>query len=984
MSKFFGGGFRVALVMLLLCSLCVSLLSDDAQAEVSAGGEVAVFGGGDRTEMFAMTVDGSNNIYAGGTWSGTTDFDPGAGTANLTADNSEDGFVVKLNSSKGFQWVKSFAHSSCDQCEVGVHSLTTDGSGNVYALGEFQGTVDFDPGAGTANLTAQGFNGFVVKLDSSGNFVWAKGFLGTGRFLSLYSRGKAIEVDGSGNTYIGVSYYGELDFDPGAGTETLGIAANGTARRAALVKLDSSGDFVWAKTFGDGVVDGAASFDGYGLALDNSGNPILFGSFSNTVDFDPGAGQVNFTAASNSDGYVTKFNSDGTLAWARQWGFTGKVETPNDLNVDSNNNVYITGDDHNDSGLDGVDFDPGAGTALGDAAWNHYILKLDSSGDFVWVAGAGGHGEWSDVDSSGNVYTVGEFVGTKDFDGGAGTTQLTSDDTVVNGSYNIDVFVTKYDSSGAFVWVKHLEGNHHQEVHTGGGVLDSSGKFVVGGTFLGDMDFDPGAGEVTFTADGESLPQGGHFEWDSWIATFDASGNVFATSGGITLSGTTATVSEAGTTGTFTVVLDAQPTSDVVISVTSADTSEVTVSPATLTFTNANWDTPQTVTITGVNDSLVDGNQTTNVTVSVVDASSDNAYDSVADSTMTVTTSDDDTAPPPPPPPPPDSDGDGLLDWEEIPVCVFNPDCDGDGIGDAAEVLACQLLADCDGDGTLDPEEPAGCLQNPTCPAPVSSTTVPTTTTTTTTTTSTTSTTSTTTTTVPTTTTTTTTAVPTTTTTTTTTTAVPTTTTTTTVPTTTTVSPTTTEAPEVGPADDDGDSSSETDAGAADDGDGSNPDDGDSSSETAAGAAEDVSSVQVAEVTPQEPLAARAPEVPKETEGSLVSNLLSGGTAAAAVVGAALIAAAAAVATGAVAGPSALLTWLLRGGIGAFLFGWLYGRTGKTTCQECGVPIAYKKGRWIDKDSGHIRGVYDHVHVPPMHPSAARKYLEGVTNGTQS
>ena len=145
-----------------------------------------------------------------------------------------------------------------------------------------------------------------------------------------------------------------------------------------------------------------------------------------------------------------------------------------------------------------------------------------------------------------------------------------------------------------------------------------------------------------------------------------------------------------------------------------------------------------------------------------------------------------------------------------------------------------------------------------------------------------------------------------------------------------------------------------------------------------------MSSVQVAEVTPQEPLAARAPEVPKETEGSLVSNLLSGGTAAAAVVGAALIAAAAAVATGAVAGPSALLTWLLRGGIGAFLFGWLYGRTGKTTCQECGVPIAYKKGRWIDKDSGHIRGVYDHVHVPPMHPSAARKYLEGVTNGTQS
>ena len=121
------------------------------------------------------------------------------------------------------------------------------------------------------------------------------------------------------------------------------------------------------------------------------------------------------------------------------------------------------------------------------------------------------------------------------------------------------------------------------------------------------------------------------------------SGGGGGTPAGVTLSGTTATVSEAGTTGTFTVVLDAQPTSDVVISATSADTGEATVSPATLTFTNANWDTPQTVTITGVNDSLVDGNQTTNVTISVVDASSDDAYDSVADSTMTVTTSDDDT-----------------------------------------------------------------------------------------------------------------------------------------------------------------------------------------------------------------------------------------------------------------------------------------------------------------------------------------------------
>ena len=90
------------------------------------------------------------------------------------------------------------------------------------------------------------------------------------------------------------------------------------------------------------------------------------------------------------------------------------------------------------------------------------------------------------------------------------------------------------------------------------------------------------------------------------------------------LSTSTVTASETGTTATFTVVLNAQPGSDVVFSVVSADTGEATVDKATLTFTNANWTTAQTVTIT----------------VAVVDASSDDSYDALADQTVTATTTD--------------------------------------------------------------------------------------------------------------------------------------------------------------------------------------------------------------------------------------------------------------------------------------------------------------------------------------------------------
>uniref|UniRef100_UPI0030D72828 Calx-beta domain-containing protein n=1 Tax=uncultured Roseivirga sp. TaxID=543088 RepID=UPI0030D72828 len=111
----------------------------------------------------------------------------------------------------------------------------------------------------------------------------------------------------------------------------------------------------------------------------------------------------------------------------------------------------------------------------------------------------------------------------------------------------------------------------------------------------------------------------------------------------VTQSDGNTSVSETGTTDEFTVVLSAQPASDVIIDVSSGDTGEATVSHASLTFTAANWNTPQTITVTGIDDALVDGNQNTTVTLSINDAGSDNSFDPLADQTITVTTVDDDT-----------------------------------------------------------------------------------------------------------------------------------------------------------------------------------------------------------------------------------------------------------------------------------------------------------------------------------------------------
>ncbi|MCA9175452.1 MAG: hypothetical protein KDB14_13300, partial [Planctomycetales bacterium] len=103
-------------------------------------------------------------------------------------------------------------------------------------------------------------------------------------------------------------------------------------------------------------------------------------------------------------------------------------------------------------------------------------------------------------------------------------------------------------------------------------------------------------------------------------------------------------VSETGTTDTFTVMLNAAPASDVVVDVSSSDTGEATVSASSLTFTPANWNTPQTITVTGVNDPVIDGDQNVSINLSINDAASDNQYDPLPDLTIDVVNADDDTA----------------------------------------------------------------------------------------------------------------------------------------------------------------------------------------------------------------------------------------------------------------------------------------------------------------------------------------------------
>ena len=106
----------------------------------------------------------------------------------------------------------------------------------------------------------------------------------------------------------------------------------------------------------------------------------------------------------------------------------------------------------------------------------------------------------------------------------------------------------------------------------------------------------------------------------------------------MTVSTTSVTTPEAGGRATYTMKLDGQPTGNVTVTVASSNTSAATASPGSLTFTTSNWNAPQTVTVTGVDDRSPGGNRSATIT----HTASGGGYDEVEVPSVSVTVTDDD------------------------------------------------------------------------------------------------------------------------------------------------------------------------------------------------------------------------------------------------------------------------------------------------------------------------------------------------------
>lgn len=379
----------------------------------------------------AVAVDAAGNVYSAGLFKETIDLDPGPAEFLLTGGYHIENYGVyisKLSATGDFIWGKQLPVL----VEFSSIEITVDKNGNVYLTTELRDPSDMDPGAGETILSPIGAKDvFVIKLDPEGNLLWVRNFGGS-QFDTVCNP-SGISVDFNGDVLISGTFNKTIDFDPGPETYTL------TAIRhfeGFLVKLNSAGEFIWARKFITPITAAAAYANLSDIKTDQLGNIAISGTFRGECDFDPGPSVFGMRAGGETDGYILKLDRNGNFLWAKHFGNTAEnsVIFHYGISIDSRGFIYSTG------GFIGThDFDPGPSTVnlTNKGVTDAFILALSPNGDFVWVKQFG-ETEYSigaDVthDSSDNLYMAGTFHGTINFDPGNNDTILTnlSEETVL-------------------------------------------------------------------------------------------------------------------------------------------------------------------------------------------------------------------------------------------------------------------------------------------------------------------------------------------------------------------------------------------------------------------------------------------------------------------------------------------------------------------------------------------------------------------------
>ncbi len=308
-----------------------------------------VWGGNNYIYVVKQEADAAGAIYLTGSFAGTIDFDPGSGVDQRTADNGEITYLTKFSPDGTHEWVRVWG----DELGTLPYDIDVDSSGNALVSGIYYGTIDFNPGPGVdVHIPNADFDAYLASYDADGNFLWALTWGGDNNFLGDHARG--VSRDESGNAYIAGDFSGTADLDPGTGTAqytALGVAD------AFLLKLDPGGGYLWSCRWGNDGVDGDSAKT---VATVPGGGVYVAGSFSETVDFNPGPGVENHASNGDGDIYLSRFTSNGGFQWARTWGGDyGFDDKAQGVVSDNNGNALVAG-----WFFGTADFNPGPGVDI--------------------------------------------------------------------------------------------------------------------------------------------------------------------------------------------------------------------------------------------------------------------------------------------------------------------------------------------------------------------------------------------------------------------------------------------------------------------------------------------------------------------------------------------------------------------------------------------------------------------------------------------
>ncbi|WP_437997557.1 SBBP repeat-containing protein [Sorangium sp. So ce185] len=352
-----------------------------------------------------IAVDGDGSTIIAGNFDGSLDI----GGARLVGHETDDIFVIKLGPSGAPVWSKSFGDDNIQH----VQRISTDADGNVLLIGHFRGTIDL---GGGPLVSAGARDIFVAKLDPSGRHVWSKRFGGAHDQL-----GRGIAADRDGNVLIAGTLWGSVDFGGGmmksAGWDDLFVA-----------KLDRSGEYLWARTYGDEETQEASD-----LTVDGQGNVVVTGYALGVVDFGDGP----TVGAGMPDAILVKLDRDGSTLWSHRFGDDG-TQLGHSVGVDDEGSVVMAG-----AARGSIDFPDKSFHSAG--GYDLYVAKFNAAGELLWHRQFGDAQDQSSIaisiDRAGAVLLTGSFEGSLDF----GCSPLVS-------AGKTDAFAAKLDPYGDTLW----------------------------------------------------------------------------------------------------------------------------------------------------------------------------------------------------------------------------------------------------------------------------------------------------------------------------------------------------------------------------------------------------------------------------------------------------------------------------------------------------------------------------------------------------